>query len=276
MFPERSVSLQPYNSFGIQARAHTLVRLRTEADVLAVLADAEWGPSPKFVLGGGSNIVLTGDVRPLVLKVEIAGRRLAVETGRDWIVEAGAGENWHELVRWTLQQGWPGLENLALIPGTVGAAPVQNIGAYGLELQDRFEALDGIDLRTGQAFTLNAAQCAFGYRDSVFKHATATGLLGKAVITAVRFALPKAWRPELSYADLSRKYAEFLSQIGTQPSQNLRSMLLNQEQVNWRDIPPELLPSASVSVSLNGRWGACRKLRATSVTRRGSRLPVRR
>src|SRR5674476_654504 len=117
-----------------------------------------------------SNIVLTGDVRALVLKVEIKARRLVQETAKAFVVEAGAGENWHDFVSWTLAQGYPGLENLALIPGTVGASPVQNIGAYGVELQDRFASLDAIDLQTGQLFSLDAAQCAFGYRDSVFKH----------------------------------------------------------------------------------------------------------
>jgi UDP-N-acetylmuramate dehydrogenase len=165
------------------------------------------------VLGGGSNIVLTGDVKPLVLKVEIMGKRLLREDAKTWVVEAGAGENWHDLVTWTLQNGYPGLENLALIPGTVGASPVQNIGAYGVELQDRFESLDAIDLTTGQTFTLNAAQCAFGYRDSVFKHSSsapgpgghAFGLEGKALITRVRFALPKAWKAVLGYADIEKK-----------------------------------------------------------------------
>jgi cysteinyl-tRNA synthetase len=101
------------------------------------------------VLGGGSNLVLTGDVKPLVLKVEVMGRRVAAETAKAVIVEAGAGEGWHDLVAWTLQQGYAGLENMALIPGTVGASPVQNVGAYGVELQDRFESLDAIDLHTG-------------------------------------------------------------------------------------------------------------------------------
>jgi UDP-N-acetylmuramate dehydrogenase len=160
------------------------------------------------VLGGGSNIVLTGDVKPLVLKVEIAGRRLVQDTPKATVVEAGAGENWHEFVRWTLAQGYPGLENMALIPGTVGASPVQNVGAYGVELQDRFESLDAIDLHTGKTFTLNAAQCGFGYRDSVFKHASQPlGLAGRALITRVRFALPKPWRPVLGYADLDKKIA---------------------------------------------------------------------
>jgi UDP-N-acetylmuramate dehydrogenase len=212
MFPEQNVPLQACNSFGIVAKAQTLVRVREEADVRAVLADSRLAPAPKFVLGGGSNIVLTGDVKAVVLKVEIAGRRLVAQTPKAWIVEAGAGENWHEFVSWTLDQGWHGLENLALIPGTVGASPVQNIGAYGVELQDRFCALDAIDLATGQGFTLDAAQCAFGYRDSVFKHASAgpngLGLAGKALITRVRFALPKTWAPVLGYMDLERKMQE--------------------------------------------------------------------
>ncbi|MDE2618090.1 MAG: UDP-N-acetylmuramate dehydrogenase, partial [Burkholderiales bacterium] len=213
MLVEKNVPLQPYNTFRIVARAHTLVRVLQEADVSAVLADPVLAPAPKFVLGGGSNIVLTGDVKPVVLKVEIAGRRLVDETPKAWIVEAGGGENWHELVRWTLDQGWPGLENLALIPGTVGAAPVQNIGAYGVELQDRFHSLDAINLETGQAFTLDAAQCGFAYRDSVFKHAANAavpgfGLAGRALIARVRLALPKAWKPVLGYLDLERKMVE--------------------------------------------------------------------
>ncbi|QHJ00714.1 UDP-N-acetylmuramate dehydrogenase [Xylophilus rhododendri] len=215
---EHHVPLQSYNTFGIVARAHRLVRIASEADVHAVLADAELGGEARFVLGGGSNIVLTGDVRPLVLKVEVRGIRLAEETERCWVVEAGAGENWHETVAWTIAHGYPGLENLALIPGTVGASPVQNIGAYGVELQDRFHSLDAIDLQTGQPFTLYAAQCAFGYRDSVFKHAAAPGgfgLANRALILRVRFLLPKPWKPELGYLDLARRQAE---EGGAQPT----------------------------------------------------------
>lgn len=212
MIVERNVPLQAHNSFGIVARAQHLLRVKSTADLEALRADAHWRDAPKFVLGGGSNIVLTGDVKPLVLKVEIMGRRLVEETARAWIVEVGAGELWHDTVAWLLDQGWPGLENMALIPGTVGGAPVQNIGAYGVELQDRFESLDGIDLQTGQPFTLTAAQCAFGYRDSVFKH-TATGdndfgLAGRALITHVRLRLPKPWKPVLGYLDLERKMEE--------------------------------------------------------------------
>ncbi|MDO5289299.1 MAG: UDP-N-acetylmuramate dehydrogenase [Pseudomonadota bacterium] len=212
MVIERNVSLQALNSFGIAARAAALVRVHSADDVRAVLAHAELAAQPLFVLGGGSNIVLTGDVKATVLKVQVPGMRVVGETARHTIVEAGAGERWHDLVAWTMAQRLPGLENLALIPGTVGAAPVQNIGAYGLELQDRFHELDAIDLHSGELFTLNAAQCGFGYRDSVFKHTPAQpgglGLAGRALILRVRLALPKAWQPQLGYLDIERKMAE--------------------------------------------------------------------
>jgi UDP-N-acetylmuramate dehydrogenase len=212
MIVEQNVPLQAHNSFGIVAKARSLVRVAGEEDVLRLLADPELGARAKFVLGGGSNIVLTGDVKQVVLKVEVMGRRVLEDGPKATIVETGAGENWHSVVGWTLDQGFPGLENLALIPGTMGGSPVQNIGAYGVELQDRFESLDAIDLSTGRTFTLDAAQCAFGYRDSVFKHEAAQGgdfgLAGKALILRVRLRLPKPWKPVLGYADLERKIKE--------------------------------------------------------------------
>ncbi|PKO78458.1 MAG: UDP-N-acetylenolpyruvoylglucosamine reductase [Betaproteobacteria bacterium HGW-Betaproteobacteria-15] len=211
MLVENNVALQPFNSFGIAARAQRFARVRSEADLTGLMNSPDWA-APVFVLGGGSNLVITGDIKALVLKVDIPGRRLVEETAKGWVVEAGAGENWHQFVAWTLEQGWPGLENLALIPGSVGASPVQNIGAYGVELQDRFHSLDAIDLQTGRAFTLDAAQCGFGYRDSVFKHvpsdARSFGLAGRALISRVRFLLPKPWKPVLGYLDLERKMAE--------------------------------------------------------------------
>ena len=201
---ESGVSLKPYNTFGLPAVAQTLVRVTGDADVRRVVDHPTLGLAPKFVLGGGSNIILTRDMPQLVLKVEVRGMRLVQERVDAWIVEAGAGENWHEFVAWTLAQGWPGLENLALIPGTVGAAPVQNIGAYGVELQDRFESLDAVDLLTGRSVVLGPEICAFGYRDSVFKHS----LNQRSVITRVRFRLPRPWQPVVGYLDLERKMAE--------------------------------------------------------------------
>ena len=228
MLVEKNAPLQQYNTFGIMARAMNLVRVQSPQDIPEFLAQPPLGASRQVVvLGGGSNIVITGDVEPTVFKMEIMGKRLVEETDKHYIIEVGAGEVWHEVVAWSLAQGYPGLENLALIPGTAGAAPVQNIGAYGVELQDRFDSLDAIDLSNGQHFSLQAAQCAFGYRDSVFKHAPAEtmpltmiaratgvaeprgmGLAGRAVITHVRLRLAKDWKPELGYLDLARKQAE--------------------------------------------------------------------
>jgi UDP-N-acetylmuramate dehydrogenase len=201
---EPGVSLRSLNTFGLPAMAAHLVRVRSEADLRRLVDHPQWGLAPKFILGGGSNVLFTRDVQALVVKVEVPGLRLLQTTDDSWIVEAGAGESWHGLVQWTLAQGLPGLENLALIPGTVGAAPVQNIGAYGVELKDRFESLDAVDLVTGRTVTLDAEACRFGYRDSVFKQ----HLAGKSVITRVRFRLPRPWAPVLGYLDLERKVAE--------------------------------------------------------------------
>ena len=201
---ETGVSLKPYNTFGLPAVARTLVRIASDADVRKVVDDPVLGVAPKFILGGGSNIILTRDMPQVVLKVEVKGIRLVEERPDAWIVEAGAGENWHEVVAWTLAHGHPGLENLALIPGSVGAAPVQNIGAYGVELKDRFESLDAVDLVTGRSVTLRAPICAFGYRDSAFKRS----LAGRSVITRVRMRLPRPWRAVTGYLDIQRKVAE--------------------------------------------------------------------
>ncbi len=198
------MNLRTMNAFALPAQAATLVRVDSDAAVRRVIDHTELGRAPKLVLGGGSNIVFTRDPKSVVLKIEVMGRRLVQERADAWIVEVGAGENWHDTVAWTLQQGWPGLENLALIPGTVGAAPVQNIGAYGVELRERFDSLDVVDLVTGRGATLDIDACHFGYRDSVFKQS----LAGKSVITRVRFRLPKPWQPVLGYLELERRMQE--------------------------------------------------------------------
>lgn len=202
---EHDVNLKPYNSFGLPALAQRLVRIRSDLDVRRVVDHPELGRAPKFVLGGGSNIVLTRDLDAVVLKIEIPGLRLLEDRADAWILEAGAGVPWQELVRWSIEQDYPGLENLALIPGTVGAAPVQNIGAYGVELKDRLDSVEVVDLVTGRAALLPASVCRFGYRDSVFKHSDFGGLAGKSVITRVRLRCPKPWVPQLAYLDLARK-----------------------------------------------------------------------
>ena len=205
---ERGVNLRGLNSFGLPAVAHTLVKIEADADVRRVLDHPSLGPAPKLVLGGGSNLVLTRDPQAVVLQVRVPGARLVAEDGQAWTVEFGAGTSWHDAVCWTLAHGMPGLENLALIPGSVGAAPVQNIGAYGLELAERFDSLDAVDLVTGRGVRLDARACAFSYRDSVFKQGGFGGLAGKSLITRVRLRLPKPWRPVLGYLDLERRMVE--------------------------------------------------------------------
>jgi UDP-N-acetylmuramate dehydrogenase len=201
---QRRASLREHNTFGLPAVAGTLIRITGEADLRRVVDHPEFGVARQFILGGGSNVVFTHDLDAVVLKIEIPGIRLAAQTDDAWIIEAGAGESWHGVVDWSIAQGFPGLENLALIPGSMGAAPVQNIGAYGVELQDRFHSLDAVDLVTGRSVTLGPKDCRFGYRDSAFKH----HLAGKSVITRVRLRLPRPWTPVLGYLDLERKVME--------------------------------------------------------------------
>ena len=198
---ESDVPLRALNTFGIDATARSLVRVRSARDVRQVVDHPQWGRAPKFILGGGSNVLLTGDIRDtLVVKTEIQGLRVLEDDAHSTLIEVGAGEPWHGVVTWTLAQGFPGLENLALIPGTAGAAPVQNIGAYGVELADRLESVDVVDFVTGRSATLPAAHCRLGYRDSIFKRE----LAGKSVITTIRLRLPKPWAPVAGYADVER------------------------------------------------------------------------
>jgi UDP-N-acetylmuramate dehydrogenase len=195
--------LKAHNTFGFDARAQFACLIEREEQLLAAVRDPRVAGLPRLVLGGGSNVVLSGDFAGLVLLVALRGRRVVREDQHAWYVEAAGGEPWHDFVAWTLAQGLPGLENLALIPGTVGAAPIQNIGAYGLEMCERFASLRAIELATGEAVELDTQACRFGYRDSFFKREGRE----RFVITSVTFRLPKAWQPRAGYADLARELA---------------------------------------------------------------------
>lgn len=197
---QKDVSLQGLNSFGIAAQAASLIRIERVAQLNALREDASLYALPRLILGGGSNLVLSDRIDSLVLQVALQGRSMVGEDATHIHVRAEAGENWHEFVLWTLQQGWGGLENLSLIPGTVGAAPIQNIGAYGVEMQDYFEQLTAFDFQTGEIVTLDKAACQFGYRDSIFKRAYQDRML----ILSVTFALPKAWQARLNYGDVAQ------------------------------------------------------------------------
>ena len=197
---EHDVSLQAFNTFGLAARARHYLRVTSAGQLDQLASDARAQGLPRFVLGGGSNVLLTKDVEARVLHMAIEGRDVLGEQDGKVLVRAGAGENWHAFVDYTLAQGLGGLENLSLIPGTVGAAPIQNIGAYGLEIKDVFHSLTVFDLARGERRTLNGADCRFGYRDSLFKHPDGAGL----VVLDVTFALPRAWQPNLRYAELAQ------------------------------------------------------------------------
>jgi UDP-N-acetylmuramate dehydrogenase len=196
--------LQALNTFGIAATAHAYLRVTNTEQLIGVYADAAWRTLPRLVLGGGSNVLLTQDFPGIVLHLATAGKKLVGSDDQHHYVRAAAGENWHAFVQWTLTHGFAGLENLALIPGTVGAAPIQNIGAYGLEIKDVFHSVTVFDPRDAATRVLDGAACRFGYRDSVFKRPEGRDL----VILDVTFALPKQWRPNLRYAELAQAVAE--------------------------------------------------------------------
>ncbi len=192
-------SLRALNTFGIEAIASAYLRVTGAEDLRAVRADPALSVLPRLVLGGGSNLLLTRDYAGLVLHMVNTGIAISGEDAHSVYVTAQAGEPWHGFVQWTLAQRLPGLENLSLIPGSVGAAPIQNIGAYGAELAECFHALTAFDFLTGELITLHRADCAFAYRDSVFKQA----FRNRAVILDVTVALPKHWQPNLRYAELA-------------------------------------------------------------------------
>jgi len=196
--------LDSLNTFRIPARARHYLRVETADQLAALRADPLLAPLPRLVLGGGSNLLFTGDFDGIVLHMRGQGKEVLGERDGKILVRARAGENWHAFVQWTLAQGLGGLENLSLIPGTVGAAPIQNVGAYGTETKDVFDSLTAFDMATGEAHTLDAAACRFGYRDSIFKHAEGREL----VVLDVTFALPAAWTPNLRYAELANAVAE--------------------------------------------------------------------
>jgi UDP-N-acetylmuramate dehydrogenase len=195
--------LTPYNTFGIKARAKHFIRFASADDLRALFRDPALRQLPRLILGGGSNILFTGDYDGLVLKNEILGIRQVGEDDRHYFIEAGAGENWHDFVMDCIRHNRAGLENLSLIPGNVGASPMQNIGAYGVEVKDRFHELKAFNVETLEVETFDAERCEFGYRDSVFKRQ----YKGKYIILDVTFRLLKKAELNTSYGSISAELA---------------------------------------------------------------------
>ena len=193
------VSLRARNTFGVEARANAYLPVSSLEMLHTVSDDAGLATMPRFVLGGGSNLLLTRDLDALVLHMVNRGIAVIGEDPDHVFVCAQAGESWHALVQWTLAQGLGGLENLSLIPGSVGAASIQNIGAYGGELADCFHALQAFDFDSGQVLTLTREACTFAYRDSIFKQE----LRDRVAIINITVALPKRWQANLRYVELA-------------------------------------------------------------------------
>lgn len=168
---EQHVALQPYNTFRVQAFARFFASMKSTAELKWLIQQPVFKGNKHFILGGGSNSVFLNDFDGLVLKVDLKGIDVLEETNNTIKVKVAAGELWHDFVLYCLTQNWGGVENLAFIPGTVGAAPIQNIGAYGVEINERIESVDGIDVTTGIEHTFSGDDCQFSYRDSIFKHA---------------------------------------------------------------------------------------------------------
>jgi UDP-N-acetylmuramate dehydrogenase len=198
---QEQVDLTPFNSFGVSQRAAYFAEINQASDLQQAREFAASEHLPLMVLGGGSNTLFIKDYPGLILYMNCKGRDLLAEPGR---LRVAAGENWHELVIFCLQNGLYGIENLALIPGTVGAAPIQNIGAYGVEFEQFFVELEAYDLRTGETRKMGKADCEFGYRDSIFKQDPSQ----KLVVLSVTLQLSLKAAPVLGYAGLKEALGE--------------------------------------------------------------------
>ncbi len=202
----RNASLKPYHTFSIDVSCDVIVIVESVDELKQVYLYPEWQGLPKIILGKGSNILFTEHFSGVVVVNRIAGRKVR-ETENAWHLHIHAGEDWPALVGWSIEQGYAGLENLALIPGCAGSAPIQNIGAYGKEFKDFCEYIDVLYLDSFEQHRLTAEACCFGYRDSVFKH----DLYGKVAIIGVGLVLSKHWLPCISYGSLKSISADELS-----------------------------------------------------------------
>ncbi|MEP1469802.1 MAG: UDP-N-acetylmuramate dehydrogenase [Halieaceae bacterium] len=196
---DRDVDLQPFNTLSLQAKASALVSVNNDDELTEALQWARQQQLPVVPLGEGSNVVIAGDIDALVVVQRSRDITLLEEDDSGVVLRVSAGQNWHELVRWALQHNYYGLENLALIPGTVGAAPIQNIGAYGVELERFVESVHGVQIADSAPLTLTRDACEFAYRDSVFKHELRDSL----VITAVDLRLSKHALVDAAYPALA-------------------------------------------------------------------------
>ncbi len=215
------ISLKPFNTFGINANAKLFTYLKKEEDVHALLQHPNFLNNSHLVLGGGSNILLTKNVNGLVIKNELFGIEILKETEIDVLVKCAAGEVWHEFVLYCIEKGFAGLENLSLIPGCTGASPMQNIGAYGVEIKDTFYNLDAVEIETGKHVKFSKSDCEFGYRESVFKHK----YKNKFIIISVTFLLSKKPTFNIEYGAI--KHELELMKLSEVTLKNISTAVIN-------------------------------------------------
>jgi UDP-N-acetylmuramate dehydrogenase len=200
-----NVDLQAFNTFGLAVKATNFAAINSEDELEKLVLSGKLRDSKWMILGGGSNLLFTRDFDGMILSMNIKGKNVVEETADELVLEGGAGENWHELVMHCVEMAWGGIENLSLIPGRLGAAPIQNIGAYGVELKDVFAYLDAMDMETGEVRRYQAEDCRFGYRDSVFKQE----LKGKVAILRVALRLRKQnHQIQVSYGAITAELKE--------------------------------------------------------------------
>jgi len=193
--------LKKYNTFGVYARARYFVEVLNDTQILEVIQSDNYKRYPKLILNGGSNVLFTRDFDGVVIKLATKGIELIEDNNDHVLVKANAGVVWDDLVKFCVENGWGGLENLSMIPGNVGAAPIQNIGAYGVEQQDCFSELEAINIATGQKELFAKNACCFGYRDSIFKQ----GQKGKYIITSVTYKLLKDPQFNIKYGSIEQE-----------------------------------------------------------------------
>ena len=196
-------SLKSLNTFGVEAIAARYVAIEQENDLKLLFSDNQLKNYPRLVLGGGSNVLFTNNFSGLLIHIKILGLRAEVQ-GDDILVTAGAGVVWNDLVNYCVDNEFAGIENLSLIPGSVGASPVQNIGAYGVELQDVFHSCRAFEISTGKINEFNNQDCRFNYRDSIFK-SSGKGLF---IITEVTFKLSGIFKPNVSYGAITEELSK--------------------------------------------------------------------
>ncbi len=204
MIVQKDVQLKPFNTFGIEATAKYFIEVSSIEQLQEILQSPDYQSTERLILGGGSNMLLTKDFDGLVIKIAIKGFEVVHENDDNIWIRAGAGVVWHDLVMHCVNQNYAGMENLSLIPGTVGAAPMQNIGAYGIEIKEVFEELQALEIATGEIKTFDKATCNFGYRESIFKHEAK----GKYVILNVTFKLSKKPIFHVEYGAIKDTLAE--------------------------------------------------------------------